>query len=79
MPYFGVDTERYGGWSSEEKEEELEALLKPSSRLAVLYRASFCGFGRKRPRENLSRMSATKGFNKAELENAELPLDPKPR
>ena len=32
MAYFGVDPERYGGWSTEEKEEALENAELPPDR-----------------------------------------------
>lgn len=32
MPYFGIDPERYGGWSKEEKEEALENAELPPDR-----------------------------------------------
>lgn len=32
MPYFGINSERYGGWTKEEKEETLENAELPPDR-----------------------------------------------
>ena len=32
MGYFGIDSERYGGWSAEEKEKALENAKLPPDR-----------------------------------------------